>query len=127
MSVVKVVHHGNFRHIEAFFKRSKDLRVAEKLSKIGEAGVAALSATTPRDTGLTASLWSYELHSDGDGYKIIWMNSNVNRGVNIALILQLGHGTRNGGYVEGIDYINPALQPVFQEFADELWEEVTRP
>ena len=127
MSVVKIVHHGTFRHIEAFFHRSKELRIANRLSKIGEAGVAALSAATPRDTGETASSWTYELHSDGNGYKVVWMNSNVNRGVNIALILQLGHGTRNGGYVEGIDYINPALKPVFQSFADELWGEVTMP
>ena len=118
---------GDFRHLEGFFKRIKQMRLRDKLEKCGREGVDALAAATPVDTGLTASSWSYEIQMDESSYGITWVNTNVNKGVNIALILQMGHGTRNGGYVKGVDYINPALKPVFDKFAEDLWGEVTKP
>ena len=87
-------------------------------------GVQALSIATPNDSGKTAQSWSYEIEDRNGSISIYWKNSNVNNNVNIAVILQYGHGTRNGGYVEGIDYINPAMQPLFQEMANEAWKEV---
>lgn len=99
------------------------------LQKYGEMGVQALSEATPKDTGETAASWSYEIVNDRDhgNVSIIWTNSHVEKGyANIALLLQYGHGTRNGGYVQGRDYINPALAPVFDEMAKAVWEEVKR-
>lgn len=127
MSMIVVKQRGDFRHLEGFFKRMKEMRLKEKLKKCGQEGVEALAAATPVDTGLTASSWTYEIQMSKDSYGIIWINTNVNKGVNIALILQMGHGTRNGGYVKGVDYINPALKPVFDKFAEDLWGEVTKP
>jgi len=125
--MIVVKQRGDFRHLEGFFKRIKQMRLRDKLEKCGREGVDALAAATPVDTGLTASSWSYEIQMDENSYGITWVNTNVNKGVNIALILQTGHGTRNGGYVKGIDYINPALKPVFDKFAEDLWGEVTKP
>lgn len=124
--MITVKHRGNFNKIERFFQNAKDLKVRRILEAYGKEGVAALSSATPVDTGKTAASWSYEIHTDGKTHKISWTNSNVNKGVNIALILQMGHGTRNGGYVEGIDYINPALKSVFTDMAEEIWGEVTK-
>lgn len=88
-------------------------------------GTAALRDGTPKDTGLTAASWSHEIEKTGNGWIIHWRNSNTNKGVNIAFILQAGHGTGTGGYVSGIDYINPALEPVFKGLADAAFREVT--
>lgn len=96
------------------------------LEKYGRIGVEALYLYTPKDTGLTAASWSYVINKTSKGYRIDFVNSNVRRGVNIALILQFGHGTGTGGYVVGRDYINPALRPVFDQMALEVWREVTR-
>lgn len=94
------------------------------LDKFGQKGVAALQAATPKDTGKTADSWTYDIVQSGDRVSIVWSNTNVNDGVNIAVILQYGHGTGNGGYVEGIDYINPAMRSIFQNIADEAWREM---
>ena len=91
----------------------------------GQRGVNALAAATPKDTGLTAASWYYEVERTDNDLAIYWKNSNTNNGVNIAVILQYGHGTNGGGYVRGIDYINPALRPIFEEIANDVWEEVT--
>ena len=109
-----------------FLKRIKDLRIESILRKYGEAGVSALMAATPVDTGKTASMWGYEIEKTSDGWTINWTNDNVNNYVNIAVILQYGHGTGTGGYVAGRDYINPAMAPIFDKLADEAWNEVTR-
>ena len=101
------------------------MKAPTSLDKYGQAGVAALASATPTDTGKTASSWRYEIISTGSGFKIDFLNSNINENVNIALILQYGHGTGTGGYVAGRDYINPAIQPVFDKLADEAWKEVT--
>ena len=95
------------------------------LNKFGEIGVNALAAATPVNTGETAASWYYKIHYEDHRIVIAWYNSNENDGVNIAVILQYGHGTNNGGYVEGQDYINPAMLPVFKEIAEEAYKEVT--
>lgn len=100
--------------------------IRNTLDKYGAQGVAALAAATPIRTGETAGSWNYEVERSGNRYSIVWKNDNINNGVNIALILQLGHGTGTGGYVQGVDYINPALQPIFDQLAEEAWQEVTK-
>lgn len=95
------------------------------LSKYGEMGVLALSRATPKESGETARSWSYEIEKTDSGYRLVWKNSHVNKGVPIAIILQYGHGTRNGGYVQGRDYINPALRPIFDGIAADSWKEMT--
>lgn len=116
---------GSFRKTERLLKKSLGRDYVSVLSKYGEQGVSALSAGTPLESGLTASSWSYEIIQNDTGVSVVWNNSNVNKGVNIALILQYGHGTRNGGWVEGRDYINPALQSIFDKMAEAAWKEVT--
>ena len=97
------------------------------MQKYGKRGVEALKEATPKDSGKTAESWSYTVEKDTDGqYQIVWSNSNINQHVNIAIILQYGHATRNGGFVKGTDYINPAIDKIFQQMANEAWEEVTR-
>lgn len=116
---------GSFDKTEKLLKKTLGRNYRSVLDKYGREGVAALSAATPVDTGNTAASWSYEIIQNEGSLSVIWNNSNVNRGVNIAVILQYGHGTRNGGYVAGRDYINPALQPIFDRMADAAWKEVT--
>lgn len=110
---------------EHFLERLKEVFHSGELDKYGKMGVEALSEYTPKDTGETADSWDYEVVHDRYGSSIYWTNSNIVDGVNIALILQYGHATKNGYWVEGIDYINPALQPVFEEIAEDAWREVT--
>lgn len=119
-------HKGDFKKTDRFFEKLSKFEISRILNKYGAAGVEALASATPVDSGKTAGSWSYEVEHTRSGYTIFWSNSNVNKGVNIALILQLGHGTGTGGYVQGIDYINPALKPVFDALADEAWQEVTK-
>lgn len=121
-------HKGDFRDTTSWLQRVRRSNEREILEKFGKAGVEALSAATPVDTGRTASSWYYEIEINSTYSQITFCNSNiVNDWCNIALILQYGHGTGTGGWVEGRDYINPAMQPLFDKFADEAWEEVTRP
>lgn len=96
------------------------------LAKYGQLGVDALASATPKDTGKTANSWSYEITKDQGKYTIYWKNTNINDGIPIAITIQYGHGTRNGGYVQGRDYINPALQPIFDQIAEDAWNEVRR-
>ena len=124
--MIRFVHRGSFKNTEAFLERNKKMQIQKTLQKYGEQGVEALREYTPKDTGETANSWSYEIVETSSGYRIYYRNSKVNKGVQIAIILQYGHGTGTGGYVEGRDYINPALQPVFESLADEAWEEVTK-
>ena len=99
----------------------------DKLNSYGEQGVAALSNATPKRTGLTASSWSYEIEQTSTTITITWKNSNMAReAIPIAILIQNGHGTRTGGYVQGIDYINPALKPIFEEIAENVWKELTK-
>jgi len=124
--MIKISHEGNFNKTEKFLSSaSKHSKFDHILRQYGETGVQLLAAATPRRSGKTASSWGYEIHRDSDRTSIHWVNSNVNKYVNIAVIIQTGHGTRTGGYVEGIDYINPALEPVFKAMADAIWKEVS--
>lgn len=126
MSMITFSSKGDFSKTTKFFnKLLKGNYIKAMLEKYGQRGVAALSAATPVDSGKTASSWSYDISYDNDSATITWSNSNINRGVNIAVLLQYGHGTRNGGYVSGRDYINPAIQPIFDAMANEAWKEVT--
>ena len=124
--MITIKHHGSFKRTEGMFKHMSKFEIRNILNKYGDKGVAALAAATPKDTGLTASSWEYQVSKTGTGYSITWNNTNVNNGVNIALILQLGHGTGTGGYVQGVDYINPALASIFEQLADEAWQEVSK-
>ena len=124
--MIKIIHRGNFNNTERFLKRNKKIRIMEILNAYGQIGVEALSLNTPVDSGDTANSWSYEIVEDREGYRIYWRNSNVNKGIPIVILIQYGHGTGTGGYVQGRDFINPALRPVFDDIADEAWKEVTR-
>jgi len=115
---------GDFKTTERYLKKSMGRSYQTLLDRYGQMGVDELARYTPKDTGLTANSWKYELRETTDGVSIIWNNTNVVKGVNIAVILQYGHGTRNGGYVVGTDYINPALKPIFEELAEKAWKEV---
>lgn len=118
-------HRGDFNKTERFLKKAEKFDLRGKLSKYGEKGISALQTATPKDSGLTASSWEYEIDITGDGVTINWLNTNNADGwFNVAAGLQFGHGTGTGGWVEGIDYINPALRPVFDEIAEEIWREV---
>lgn len=117
---------GSFKKTFSFLEKFKEGFHVGNLDKYGAEGVAALASATPIDTGLTAASWSYTIER-GPGYaSVVFSNSNTQKGQNIALLLQYGHGTRNGGYVVGRDYINPAIQPIFDRIAEEAWKEVTR-
>lgn len=122
-------HRGDFKNLEKYLKQTMNLKRKYRsiLEKYGQRGVSALTAATPVDTGTTAACWDYEIIQNGDNtVSLCFNNYNINKGVNIAIILQYGHGTRNGTWVEGRDYINPALRPIFDKMADEVWEEVVR-
>lgn len=124
--MVVIKQKGDFRKTTAFLKKASKIDYRSILEKYAKEGVAALERATPVDTGLTAKSWAYEISVTSSGYSISWTNSNVVDGVPIAIILQYGHGTRNGGYVQGIDYINPAIKPIFDKIQEELWKEVCR-
>lgn len=131
MPRIRVTQKGEFEKITKYLiklskKELHQLLVNNILEKYGKAGVDALSEATPKDTGQTAASWSYEIQAEGTRVTLSFHNSNVNRGVNIAIILQYGHGTGTGGWVEGRDYINPAIQPIFDQLAEEAWKEVTK-
>lgn len=117
---------GDFSKLTKYFERLKEVVKLGDLDKYGREGVAALSSATPKDTGLTADSWYYEIENKNGSAKITFNNSNIQNGVPIAIILQYGHGTRNGGFVEGIDYINPAIRPIFEKIANDAWREVTK-
>ena len=123
-AMITFKYKGDFSHTEAFFAKSKKANVRAILDKYGRLGVAMLTAATPVETGKTACSWVYEVENTKDGWSIYWSNTNVVNHVNIALILQYGHGTGTGGYVQGRDYINPALQPVFDKMTEEILREV---
>ena len=124
--MITFIQKGDFSKLTSFLERAKEAIKLGDLDKYGREGVAALSSATPVRTGLTANSWYYEIEHQNGSVSITFNNSNVNKGVPIAIILQYGHGTRNGGWVQGRDYINPAIQPVFDRIAKEAWEEVTK-
>ena len=117
---------GDFSKLTSFLERAKESVKIGDLDKYGREGVAALSSATPIDSGKTANSWNYEITNKNGSVTISFNNSNIQKGVPIAIILQYGHGTKNGGWVQGRDYINPAIQPVFDEIVDKAWREVTK-
>ena len=122
--IISVTQKGNFKKTNRFLHGLIGFHYDRKLKLFGERGVDALRAATPKDSGETAKAWSYEITKEPGRTSIYWRNSHVVNGTNIAIILQYGHATRNGGFVEGIDYINPAIRPIFEEMAREAWKEV---
>lgn len=123
--MIKFTHKGDFSKLTRFLEKAKNAVKLGDLDKYGRAGVAALSSATPVDSGETASSWYYKIEHQNGRASINFYNSNVNQGVPIAIILQYGHATGTGGWVEGRDYINPAIQPIFDEIANNAWKEVT--
>ena len=126
MKMITFRQEGDFSKLTSFLEKSKELFNVGILDKYGRKGVEALAAATPIDSGETANSWYYRLENTNGSAAIMFCNSHIQNGVPIAIILQYGHGTRNGGWVEGRDYINPALQPIFDELAKEAWKEATK-
>lgn len=124
--MISVRHRGRFSNLEKFLKNAQKGARAVDLNAYGQEGVAALMSATPIDSGKTASSWYYEIHEEKESTVISFCNSNIQNGVPIAVILQYGHGTGTGGWVQGRDYINPAIQPIFDEIANRAWREVTK-
>lgn len=124
--MVNLTSRGNFNNTFKFLQNVRKLDIRHILERYGRIGVERLREATPKDTGLTSESWVYEVRMVGNSGSIEWWNTNINDSVPIALILQYGHGTGWGAYVPGRDYINPALQPVFDELAEKVWEEVRR-
>lgn len=118
-------HKGDYSKATRWLEKLKEVTRRGILDQYGRAGVEALSSATPVASGTTAASWSYEIEHSAGSAKLIFTNSNVNDGVNIAVILQYGHGTGTGGWIQGRDYINPAIQPIFDEITDAAWKEVT--
>jgi hypothetical protein len=118
---------GSFKNLDGWFTRMRRMRrISEALERYGVRGIDALSNATPEDTGETAKSWRYRVRVDKVGYTIEWYNTNIVDGKPVAILIQYGHATGTGGYVVGRDYINPAMRPIFDEMADELWKEVTK-
>ena len=117
---------GNWDKTFRFLQKNNPMRIEAALHKGGKMGVEALQAATPQRSGKTASSWTYEINKQGRGWRINWLNTHTNQGYNIAVLIQYGHGTGTGGYVQAVDYVNPAMHSVFKQIADTVWEEVTR-
>lgn len=126
MGVVTFKSSGNFDSTEKFLKKLAKLsNIKSVMDAGGRAGVRALAAATPADSGLAAESWDYQISASGGGYRITWTNSDVENGFPVAIMLQYGYGTGTGGYVQGRDYINPAMSPIFDKIADDVWKVVT--
>lgn len=125
--MIRFVQKGDFSNSDKFFQRLLEFPHLSDMDKYGQLGVEALRLHTPRDTGKTANSWSYEIKHTDDGISIVWTNSNLAEDwCPVAILLQYGHATKNGGWVEGVDYINPALKPIFDNIARDAWLEVTK-
>ena len=122
---ISITVSGDFSNTSRFLKGVKSRKYRQVLQKYGQKGVDLLQSATPVRTGATASSWSYQISQNGSRSEINWSNSHTNKGVHIAVIIQYGHGTGTGGYVQGRDYINPAIRPVFDRIAEEAWKVVT--
>lgn len=119
-------HKGDLSMTTRYLDRVKGAFHRGFFDKYGREGVTALASATPVDSGKTADSWYYEIEQKGGSITITFKNSNINKGIPIAIILQYGHGTRNGGWVQGRDYINPAIQPIFDRIVQDAWREVTK-
>ena len=125
MALVVMKQSGSLKNFEGFLYKNRKRRIYQLLNEYGKQGVELLRDATPVDTGKTATGWDYEIEVNSQGISLYWVNNNVNEGVPIAILIQYGHGTGTGGYVQGRDYINPAIQPVFDKIVEDVWREVT--
>lgn len=123
--MISISTRGSFKNTDAFLNKMRRLDIATVLQGYGERGVAALRDATPYDTGNSAGSWNYEVVVSQRAVSITWTNSNIQSGIPVVILLQYGHGTGTGGYVQGQDFINPALKPIFDEIADKVWKAVT--
>ena len=124
--MISIKQIGNTKKTEAFLRKASSGNLYSRIDQLARQGQYALSAATPMDSGVTANSWDYEIIQNGKNITVYWTNSNFNDGLSVAILIQYGHGTRNGGYVQGIDYINPALRPIFRQIADSIWKEATK-
>jgi hypothetical protein len=126
--MIKVSVYGSFVNTNDFLRRMRARTYLKRLERFGAQGVTALQTNTPRETGQTAHSWVYEIIDRPGYYSIQWLNTDVQDPghIPIAVLIQYGHGTKNGGYVQGVDYINPAMRPIFEQIANDAWKEVTR-
>lgn len=116
---------GDFKNLNNFFEKAKETIKQGTLDNYGRRGVEALASATPKDTGLASQSWQYSINRSKGSVSIEWFNTDIEDGYNVAILLQYGHATKNGKFVKGIDYINPAIKPIFEELAEEAWKEVT--
>lgn len=123
--MISVVSKGSFKNLEAFLGKVSKLNILKILESSAEEGVKALASATPIDSGLAEHSWGYVISGSGGGYTITWTNSDVENGFPVAIMLQYGYGTGTGGYVQGRDYINPAIKPIFDQIADKVWKAVS--
>lgn len=124
--MITFTHSGSFDKTESFLKKASTLNIAKLAEANAQAGVRALASATPKDSSLAASSWRYEIATDGTkSLRITWLNSDVESGFPVAIMLQYGYGTGTGGYVQGRDYINPAIRPIFDAIANTVWKAVT--
>ena len=123
--MITLTSKGDFRRTEAFLKKMSRRDIFKVLGKYGQEGVAALSSATPVESGLAANSWSYEVENNRRSASISWLNHDIESGFPVAVMLQFGYGTGTGGYVQGRDYINPAIKPIFDKIAESVWREVT--
>ena len=126
--MIKVTAGGNFKNTETLLRKASNINLRPILEEYGRLGVDALARNTPVDTGKTAKSWDYEIVYGKNEVKLIWVNDNMaeNTDIPVAMLIQYGHATKNGGYVTGIDYINPALTKIFEKMADKAWREVSK-
>lgn len=124
--MIKFEAKGDLRRTKRYLRAVKNINFNRLLKDYGERGVEALQASTPKDTGKTAESWFYEIRKTRDSVSIYWNNTNTSLGIPVVILLQYGHGTRNGGYVRGIDFINPTIRPIFEEMTNTLWKEMTK-
>ena len=124
--MIRFRQKGDFSNLTRFLERSKEVIKLGDLDQYGQEGVAALASATPKDSGLTASSWYYKIEHGNGTVSISFHNSHINDGVPIAIILQYGHGTGTGGWVQGRDYINPAVRPIFDKIVNNAWKEVNK-
>jgi len=125
MALVTMKQSGSLKNFEGFLYKNRKRRLYQLLNEYGKQGVELLRDATPVDTGKTATGWDYEIEVNSQGVSLYWVNSNVNEGVPIAILIQYGHATRKGTYVQGVDYINPALRPLFESMGEKLWKEMS--
>lgn len=124
--IISFSQKGDFSKLTKYLKEVKSTSIRTALEKYGKEGVTALASATPVDTGKTASSWKYEVIINRDSARVVWSNTNIQNGVPVAILIRYGHATRNGGFVQGRNYIRPAIRPIFDKIANEAWREVTK-